>query len=119
MPNDKREQDRLDFQHHLFLLTFGKQLQICPSVREPKRVLDIGTGTGIWAMQFADEHLDSEVIGVDLSPIQPSFVPPNIKFQLDNVEEEWTYTREFDFIYSRMMAGGIEDWPRLIEQSFR
>lgn len=25
-------------------------------------VLDIGTGSGIWAMDFADEHPESEVI---------------------------------------------------------
>jgi methylase of polypeptide subunit release factors len=33
-------------------------------------VLDIGTGTGIWAIDFADEHPEAEVIGTDLSPIQ-------------------------------------------------
>lgn len=33
-------------------------------------VIDIGTGTGIWAIDFADEHPESEVIGTDLSPIQ-------------------------------------------------
>ncbi|KAF5985790.1 alkaline ceramidase [Fusarium coicis] len=37
------------------------------------RVLDVGTGTGIWAIDYADEHSEAEVIGVDLSPIQPAF----------------------------------------------
>lgn len=36
-----------------------------------KRVLDVGTGTGIWAIDYADEHPEATVIGVDLSPIQP------------------------------------------------
>jgi methylase of polypeptide subunit release factors len=36
-----------------------------------KRVLDVGTGTGIWAIDYADEHPDTQVVGVDLSPIQP------------------------------------------------
>jgi hypothetical protein len=33
-------------------------------------VLDIGTGTGAWAIDFADEYPKAEVIGTDLSPIQ-------------------------------------------------
>lgn len=36
--------------------------------------LDIGTGTGIWAIDFADEHPETTVIGTDLSPIQPDSV---------------------------------------------
>lgn len=33
-------------------------------------VLDVGTGTGIWALDFADAYPNAEVSGVDLSPIQ-------------------------------------------------
>ena len=40
-------------------------------------IVDVGTGTGIWAMDFADAHPESQVLGIDLSPIQPRFVPPN------------------------------------------
>ena len=40
-------------------------------VKAPKKVLDIGTGTGIWAMDFGDEFPEAEVIGTDISPIQP------------------------------------------------
>jgi hypothetical protein len=45
----------LDLQHHLFTLTFDGKLHIAP-IEEIKggiqNVLDIGTGTGIWAMDF-------------------------------------------------------------------
>jgi SAM-dependent methyltransferase len=51
-----------------------------PISNAPGRVLDVGTGTGIWAMDFADEYPNAEVIGIDLSPIQPSWVPTNCKF---------------------------------------
>ncbi|KAL1969252.1 hypothetical protein VTN77DRAFT_9444 [Rasamsonia byssochlamydoides] len=30
----------------------------------------------------------AEVIGNDLSPSQPSLVPPNVKFMVDDVEDE-------------------------------
>ncbi|KAL6359643.1 hypothetical protein LRP88_07064 [Fusarium phalaenopsidis] len=66
----------LDLQHHLFLLTFDDSLGLAPPNKaksEVKRVLDLGTGTGIWAMDFGDEHPEAHVVGVDLSPIQPTF----------------------------------------------
>jgi SAM-dependent methyltransferase len=119
-PNDERENDRLDFQHHQFLLTFSSKLFTAPI--PPKKalanVLDVGTGTGIWAIDFADEHPESKVVGVDLSPIQPSFLPPNLTFQIDDLEEPWTFAEKFDLIYSRMMIGSFANVPKFVEQSF-
>ncbi|KAL3426807.1 methyltransferase domain-containing protein [Phlyctema vagabunda] len=120
IPNDEGENDRLDLQHHTFSLTFENKLFLYPTTKETRlqRVLDIGTGTGIWAIDFADEHPESEVLGIDLSPIQPSFIPPNLSFQIDDVEEPWTFNSEFDFIYCRAMTGSIADWAKLFKQSF-
>jgi SAM-dependent methyltransferase len=119
-PNDESENDRLDLQHHLFYLTFDGKLFTAPIPKEKvlHRVLDIGTGTGIWAIDFADEHPETKVLGVDLSPSQPSFTPPNLSFQIDDLEEPWTFSEKFDFIYSRMMIGSIADFPRLYRQCF-
>jgi SAM-dependent methyltransferase len=79
LPNDEAENERLDLQHNLFLLTLDDRLGLAPP-NEPdskaKHVLDIGTGTGIWAIDYADEHPETQVIGVDLSPIQPALYDP-------------------------------------------
>jgi methylase of polypeptide subunit release factors len=47
----------------LFGLTLGGKLFKAPIPKEKQlhRVLDVGTGTGIWAIDFADEHPESEV----------------------------------------------------------
>ncbi|KAI1052459.1 hypothetical protein LB507_007711 [Fusarium sp. FIESC RH6] len=87
--------------------------------RNWKRILDVGTGTGIWAMDVADEHPEAEVLGVDLSPIQPSMVPPNCKFEIDDLEKEWTFTYRFDFIFIRSMIASFKDWPGIFCQAFR
>lgn len=53
MPNDEAEQDRLDMYHHIFLSLLGGKLYTAP-LENPHRVLDVGTGTGIWAIDFAE-----------------------------------------------------------------
>lgn len=40
-----------DLQSHLFLLSFGGKLFFAP-VKSIHNCLDVGTGTGIWAMDF-------------------------------------------------------------------
>ena len=53
MPNDEKEQDRLDLYHHIFLLLLGGKLYTAP-LENPQKVLDVGTGTGIWAIDCAE-----------------------------------------------------------------
>lgn len=119
-PNDEGENDRLDLQHHLFCLTFDGNIFTAPIPKDQAihRVLDVGTGTGIWAIDYADAHPEAHVSGVDLSPIQPASIPPNVSFEVDDLEEPWTFSQKFDFIFGRMLVGGIRNFPRLFEQSF-
>ncbi|KAH7377091.1 S-adenosyl-L-methionine-dependent methyltransferase [Plectosphaerella cucumerina] len=118
LPNDDTEMKRLDLMHHLWRSTFPKPLFLNPE-KTFGRVLDIGTGTGIWAIDFADAYPESEVIGVDISPMQPEFVPPNVRFEIDNLDDPWTFSRKFDFIFCRSMIGSIKDWDGLLGQVFQ
>jgi 2-polyprenyl-3-methyl-5-hydroxy-6-metoxy-1,4-benzoquinol methylase len=69
------EQERLDL-HHLIYLMLLRGLHYLAPIDKPNRILDVGTGTGIWAQEMAELFPDAEVIGTDLSPIQPSWTPP-------------------------------------------
>jgi hypothetical protein len=51
-PNDDAEQDRLDMLHHIVLMGCDNKLHLAPFKPDGARILDIGTGTGIWAIQM-------------------------------------------------------------------
>ncbi|KAK1759142.1 secondary metabolism regulator LAE1 [Echria macrotheca] len=119
MPNDQHEMDRLDLMHEVFTRALGRQLHLAPiDLARTHRVLDMGTGTGIWALDFADQHPGIEVLGNDLSPIQPFWIPPNVKFEVDDIESPWSYHAPFDFIFSRYLVSAIRDWPSLVRNVF-
>ena len=118
-PNDERQNESLDISHHMFLLVLSSKLYLAPLSGTIENALDIGTGTGIWAIDFADEHPETTVYGTDLSPIQPTFVPPNCFFVIDDARDEGCYpTNHFDFVHIRGLFGSINDWPALYNQIY-
>lgn len=46
-------------------------------------------------------------------------VPPNVKFEVDDCEELWTFPEKFDVIHARYLAAAIVDWPKLMAQAFQ
>lgn len=95
----------------------GDKLYLTP-YNEFQRVLDIGTGSGVWAMEMGDLYPQAEILGNDLSPIQPSWVPPNVRFEVDDIESPWAYGAPFDFIFSRYLTCAVENWPALVKQAY-
>lgn len=51
-----------DLQHHLYSLTYDEKLFQCrfDKNKQIHRVLDVGTGTGIWAMDFGEKAAISQ-----------------------------------------------------------
>lgn len=68
---------------------------------------------------FADEHPEIEVVGTDISPIQPQWIPPNLRFEIEDCTSEWTYSpNTFDYIHMRYLVGSIIDWTALFREAF-
>ena len=78
----------------------------------PKHILDIGTGTGQWAIKMGDEFPKAEIQATDLSSIQPSSVPQNVHFYIDDAsEEDWAVPSDyFDYIHTRVLLGCFADF---------
>jgi len=60
MPNDEGEQERLDLHYHALRLSIEDKITLAP-INNPHGILDVGTGTGIWAMNAADAYPEAEV----------------------------------------------------------
>ncbi|KAH8653841.1 S-adenosyl-L-methionine-dependent methyltransferase [Xylariales sp. PMI_506] len=119
LPNDGAEQDRLDMQHASFRSLLKGRLSLAPVV-SPKRVMDVATGTGIWAIEFAQENPGSQVVGTDLSAIQPSNKPPNCDFIVEDSEEEWVgnENQPFDYVHMRFVATCFDDTKVVLRHAF-
>lgn len=48
----QKENDRLDIVHKMTTVMLHDRLHLSPIAKDPQRILDLGTGTGIWAMDM-------------------------------------------------------------------
>ncbi|KAF5246300.1 hypothetical protein FAUST_1417 [Fusarium austroamericanum] len=137
-PIDEAGQEAMDINHHVLTLLMGNKLYLAPlskdiqvytgdgnmlttlTCTDTKAAVDIGTGTGIWAIEFADQFPNASVIGTDLAPIQPSWVPANLQFQIDDCTQEWTIPpNSLDYVHMRWLVGSIADWTALFKEAYK
>lgn len=96
------------------------KLYIAPLIPAPEsRVLDVGTGLGIWAIEFAHKIPSTQVIGIDLLAVQSTTsVPANSQFQIVNAEKDWALPQPLDLIHSRLLCFGMHNWPGYFHRCF-
>lgn len=67
-----------------------------------------------------DLYPSANILGVDLSPIQPTWVPPNVKFMVDDVESPWLHRRNhFDYVHGRHIVMAIRNWDALMSRAYQ
>lgn len=130
LPKDMGEINRLDFQHYLLRTGIGGNF-IAP-VQHPTAILDVGAGSGRWAMEIASLFLSARVIGTDLVPPAVDeaailghgldYRPLNYAFVPGNVLEGLPLPdASFDFVHQRLLITAVPKtrWPHVIWELVR
>jgi ubiquinone/menaquinone biosynthesis C-methylase UbiE len=130
MPKDKVEGDRLDLQHHLYKLLLGRNY--CARIRQPRAILDVACGTGIWCREMALEFPRTQVVGFDIdrTPLEASLArlgpggqfPSNFQFLEANALERFPFEDEsFDFTHARAISPflPVARWPDVVAEMVR
>ncbi|HLV98790.1 MAG TPA: class I SAM-dependent methyltransferase [Ktedonobacterales bacterium] len=129
-PKDAAEGDRLDLQHHLLKLSLGGNYRA--PVRQPRAILDVACGTGIWCRELAQEFPNAQVTGFDIdsTPMDSSRkrlgpsgqFPANFHFLEANALKPFPFEdASFDFTHARLLAGflPIKQWPAVLAEMAR
>ncbi|HKN64364.1 MAG TPA: class I SAM-dependent methyltransferase [Gaiellaceae bacterium] len=87
----------------------------------PRRILDLGTGTGVVALALAERYPEAEVVGVDLSPAMieeaRSKVPPELgsrlRFEVGDASALRCHDGEFDLVVLSNMIPFADELGRV------
>ena len=60
-PNDSNAQDQQDLTHHLWTLALKGKLYLAP-IKTLQRILDLGTGLGIWVVDVGERGRVTEIV---------------------------------------------------------
>ncbi|KAF5383924.1 hypothetical protein D9757_007408 [Collybiopsis confluens] len=124
LPADEAETKRLTLQQPIFVRAFENRLFLAPGNFETgDRVLEIGAGNGIWALEF-DQQLKNQGIMLEIECIDitdkmyPTTHPSNIQFSVRSVLElpaKWTGA--FSYAHQRLVSGAFDDarWHKVLD----
>ncbi|GER85073.1 hypothetical protein KTAU_37090 [Thermogemmatispora aurantia] len=122
LPKDLGEANRLDFQHYV-LRAILRGNYLAP-IQQPRRILDVGCGTGQWAFELAQQFPQAEVVGLDLEPTSAKAITPpaNYRFVQGDALKGLPFEDEtFDFVHQRFLwlAIPLRAWPGLVQELAR
>ncbi|KAG8971716.1 hypothetical protein FRB90_010422, partial [Tulasnella sp. 427] len=120
LPADGDEHSRLDRQHLLHLMyldgLYPEKALVENALRPqdlPPGILDVGTGSGRWALDMAKKFPHAEVVGLDLVPpvlVSEDEIPINCRFEVDDANFGLDqFENCFDLVHMRSADSGLKD----------
>jgi SAM-dependent methyltransferase len=122
LPTDVLEADNMDQLHVIMKDVFHANYHHTFD-KKPARILDVGTGSGIWIKEMANEFPESEVVGcdiLDLTGDEP--MPANCRWYEGNVIQGLPFEdNSFDFVHQRHLGLNIptKHWKKVLRELYR
>ncbi|KAF8182433.1 S-adenosyl-L-methionine-dependent methyltransferase [Mycena galopus ATCC 62051] len=119
--DSEQETLRLDEMHAAFVHYFGGELGPYPIADVgPRKILDLGCGSGAWAIQAAIQFPKAEVLAVDISPLPKQQIPGNMTFKQLDLSKDWGLEHQsFDVVHSRLVMCHVPDGENVVICSAR
>lgn len=122
LPKDAQEDERLRFQHYALHHAFGNHY-LAPLGPETRTILDVGTGTGIWAIDMVQQFPQAHILGVDIAFTSlPHILPDTCLFCRADVLQSLPFPdQQFDFTHQRLLVLAIPAlrWPDVVQELVR
>ncbi|KZT04535.1 S-adenosyl-L-methionine-dependent methyltransferase [Laetiporus sulphureus 93-53] len=116
------ESDDLDTVHTGLVGYFCGRLTLAPlEEMNPKSILELGAGSGAWAIDAAARFPQAHVLATDLFPMPPrGSIPSNLRFMQLDLSKSYPFEDEsFDVIHGRFiimhLANGPEALSRIVK----
>ncbi|KAI8049961.1 S-adenosyl-L-methionine-dependent methyltransferase [Syncephalis plumigaleata] len=121
LPQDEDFGDLMDSLHYVYQALVGRNHTRI--IRNPTRLLDIGTGTGTWLLEMANTFPDCQCVGIDNASIMPNnVVLSNCQFQSMNILNGLAFPdNHFSYLHQRHMLAAIptDHWRLHLTECYR
>ncbi|KAF7370401.1 Methyltransferase str2 [Mycena sanguinolenta] len=109
LPVNENEWDRLDAQSNAMDKFLGNKLPP-EDIGQPRKILEIGAGSGAWAIHAAKLYPEAEVLAIDMNPLPARPLPPNLSYKQVNVLEPFPFPPgTFDVVHIRLTLCHLPD----------
>ncbi|KAF7344325.1 S-adenosyl-L-methionine-dependent methyltransferase [Mycena sanguinolenta] len=94
-------------------------MEIRDSTSPPPVVLDVGSGSGSWAIEMGSSYPQAQILGVDLVIDRDLHAPSNVQFkQLDITKGLPSVDRGYAIIHARVVTGHLKDPSVFVQAAY-